>query len=120
MSGYSVLPAGEALWRPARMTGILNSDLAGQLGGADTLGARLWRLRPGEEGPAHHHTSEHELYLVLDGTGRMRIGDRTLELDRLSAVLVEPGTVRQLVNDGDADVLWLVVGAPPEHAAQYP
>jgi quercetin dioxygenase-like cupin family protein len=119
MSGYSVLPAGEALWRPSRMTAVLNTDLSGQLG-AETVGVRLWRLRPGEENPAHFHTTEHELYLVLDGVGRMRIGDQVLELDRLSAVLVEPETVRQLFNDGDADVLWLVVGAPPEHAARYP
>src|SRR4051812_33406799 len=34
----------------------------------------------------------------------------------LSAVLVEPETVRQPFNDTDADQLWLVVGAPPEPA----
>ncbi len=34
----------------------------------------------------------------------------------LSAVLVEPDTVRQVFNDTDAEQLWLVFGAPSEAA----
>jgi hypothetical protein len=30
--------------------------------------------------------------------------------------LVEPASVRQVFNDTEAEVLWLVVGAPPEAA----
>jgi hypothetical protein len=44
----------------------------------------------------------------------MRVDDELITLDPLSAVLVEPEHVRQLFNDTDADVLWLVVGAPRE------
>jgi hypothetical protein len=61
----------------------------------------------------------------------MRIGDEVLTLSPLSAVAVEPATVRQVFNDTDRDALWLVAGAPaegagtlemtPEHlAALYP
>ena len=32
----------------------------------------------------------------------------------LSALLVEPVSVRQVFNDTDAEALWLVVGAPAE------
>ena len=32
------------------------------------------------------------------------------------ALLVEPGSMRQVFNDTDADALWLVVGAPQEFA----
>jgi hypothetical protein len=39
-----------------------------------------------------------------------------LTLEPLSALLVEPDTVRQVFNDTDGDALWLVVGAPPEPA----
>jgi uncharacterized cupin superfamily protein len=112
---YSVLPAGEAFWRPSNQMKVLNTDLAKQLG-AETLGARLWRLKPGQASTRHRHFQQAELYLVLDGEGRMRIGSDLLTLPRLSAVLVEPDTVRQVFNDTDADVLWLVVGAPPEAA----
>ena len=34
----------------------------------------------------------------------------------LDSLLVEPGSVRQLFNDSEADQLWLVAGAPPEAA----
>ena len=112
---YSVLPAGEAFWRPSNMLQTLNTDLAKQLG-AQTLGARLWRLRPGEYSTRHRHRVTHELYLVLEGEGRIRVGEDSLSLPRLSAVYVEPQEIRQVFNDTDADVLWFVVGAPPEPA----
>jgi quercetin dioxygenase-like cupin family protein len=108
-----VLHAADAFWRPSNYMGVLNTDLAGQLG-AGTLGARLWRLTPGQASTKHRHVDETELYVVLEGTGRMRIGDDVHTLAPLSSVLVEPDVVRQVFNDGDEDALWLVVGTPPE------
>jgi quercetin dioxygenase-like cupin family protein len=92
---------------------VENTDVAKQLE-AETLGARLWRLRPGQASTRHRHEREHELYVVLQGTGRVRVDDELLTLEPLSALLVEPEHVRQLFNDTEADALWLVVGAPPE------
>jgi uncharacterized cupin superfamily protein len=112
---YQVLSSRDAFWRPSNQMKVENTDLAKQLG-ATTLGARLWRLHPGEASTKHRHFNEHELYLVLEGEGRIRIDDELLTLDRLSAVLVEPQHVRQVFNDTDEDALWLVVGSPPENA----
>jgi 2-hydroxychromene-2-carboxylate isomerase/quercetin dioxygenase-like cupin family protein len=115
VTGYRVLHASDAFWRPSNQLQVLNTDLAKQLE-TSTLGARLWRLAPGQHSTRHHHRDEHELYVVLEGTGRMRVGDDLLTLAPLSAVTVEPDTVRQVFNDTTADALWLVVGAPPEAA----
>jgi quercetin dioxygenase-like cupin family protein len=115
MTGYRVLHASDAFWRPSNQMGVLNTDLAKQLE-AETLGARLWRLRPGQASTRHRHRSTTELYVMLEGTGRMRVGGEVLTLEPLSAVLVDPDVVRQPFNDTDADQLWLVVGAPPEAA----
>jgi uncharacterized cupin superfamily protein len=112
---YRVLPAADAFWRPSNQMGVLNTDLAKQLGAA-TLGARLWRLTPGQASTRHRHTRQHELYVLLEGRGRVRVGDDLLTLEPLSALYVEAETVRQVFNDGSADALWLVVGAPPEAA----
>lgn len=112
---YAVLHAADAYWRPSNQMGVLNTNLASQLG-TDTLGARLWRLAPGQASTRHRHRAQHELYLVLEGMGRMRVADEVLTLAPLSSVLVEPRTIRQVFNDTDADVLWLVVGAPAEAA----
>jgi quercetin dioxygenase-like cupin family protein len=113
--GFRVLTAADAFWRPSNQMGILNTDLSKQLQ-ASTLGARLWRLRPGQASTRHRHFGEHELYVVLEGTGRVRVDDELLTLEPLSALLVEPDSVRQVFNDTDHDALWLVVGAPPEPA----
>jgi uncharacterized cupin superfamily protein len=113
--GYRMLEAGEAFWRESNQMGVLNTDLAKQLA-ATTLGARLWRLRPGQASTRHRHRVTEELYVLLEGTGRLRVGDDVLTLAPLSSVLVEPDTVRQPFNDTGADQLWLVVGAPPEPA----
>ena len=92
---------------------VENTDLAQQLE-ATTLGARFWRLHPGQASTKHRHFDMHELYVLVEGTGRMRVDDEVITLERHSAVLVEPEHVRQLFNDSDEDALWLVVGAPRE------
>ena len=91
----------------------LNTDLAKQLG-ASELGARIWRLAPGQASTRHRHFRQEELYVLLEGEGRVRVGEEVLTLAPLDSLLVEAGTVRQLFNDTEADQLWLVVGAPPE------
>src|SRR5918997_4439448 len=113
--GYRVLLAAEAFWRPSNQMGVMNTDLAGQLD-ATTLGARLWRLEPGQASTRHRHERQDELYVLLEGRGRVRVGDELLTLEPLSALYVEADTVRQVFNDTDDDALWLVVGAPPEAA----
>jgi uncharacterized cupin superfamily protein len=112
---YRVLPADDAFWRPSNQMGVLNTDLGKQLGAA-TLGARLWRLAPGQASTRHRHVRQDELYVVLEGRGRVRVGEDLLTLEPLSALYVEADTLRQVFNDTDADALWLVVGAPPEAA----
>lgn len=110
-----VLHADDAFWRPSNQMGVLNSDLAKQLEAA-SLAARMWLLKPGQASTRHRHLTQTELYVVLEGTGRIRIGEETHSLQRLSSALVEPEVVRQVFNDTGADVLWLVVGTPPELA----
>jgi len=110
-----ILHAGDAFWRPSNQMGVLNTDLATQLESGE-LAARMWRLAPGQASTKHRHTTQTELYVVLEGTGRIRIGDEAFTLERLSTALVEPEVVRQVFNDSTDDALWLVVGTPPELA----
>ena len=109
---HRLLRADEAFWRRSNQMKVLNTDLAKQLE-ATNLGARLWRLEPGQASTRHRHQAEEELYVLLEGTGRIRIGDEEpLTLAPMDALVVEPRTTRQVFNDTGADALWLVVGAP--------
>jgi len=49
---------------------------------------------------------------VIEGTGRMRVGDETITVPKHGGVLVGPELLRQVFNDTDEEVLWLIVGAP--------
>ncbi len=113
--GYRALNAADAFWRPSNQMGVLNTDLANQLG-AEHLGARLWRLHPGQASTRHRHRVTEEIYVVLEGTGRLRVDDDLLTLTPLSTIYVEPTSIRQIFNDTDADQLWLIFGAPTEPA----
>jgi uncharacterized cupin superfamily protein len=112
---HRLLRSSDAFWRRSNQMKTLNTDLAKQLEAAQ-LGARLWRLEPGQASTRHRHFSQEELYVLLEGEGRVRVDGELLRMAPLDTLLVEPESVRQLFNDTGADQLWLVVGAPPELA----
>lgn len=112
---HRLLRAADAFWRPSNQMKVENTDLAKQLD-AGRLGARLWRLAAGQASTLHRHFETEELYVLLEGTGRVRVDDELLTLAPLDSLLVEPTSSRQLFNDTDEPALWLVVGAPQEAA----
>ena len=114
---HALLRAADAYWRESNQMKVLNTDLAKQLG-AGSMGARMWRLGPGQASTKHRHFKQEELYVLLEGRGRIRIGDMDpLTLEPLDTLLVPPAVVRQVFNDTNADALWLVVGVPAEAAS---
>lgn len=113
---YRFLKAADAYWRQSNQMKTWNTDLGRQLE-ASGLGARMWRLEPGQASTRHRHFAQEELYVLLEGEGRVRVDDGVLTLLPLDTLLVEHDSVRQLFNDTDADQLWLIVGAPPEAIA---
>ena len=79
---------------------------------SEILGARLWRLPPKSANTLHRHPKMEEFYFVVEGVGRMRIADETITVPKHGGVLVGPAVLRQVFNDTETDVLWLIVGAP--------
>jgi mannose-6-phosphate isomerase-like protein (cupin superfamily) len=64
--------------------------------GAETIGVSLYELRPGKRtGFAHRHKTVEELYIVLAGSGRVKINDELIELARRDVVRVSPEAVRE-------------------------
>jgi mannose-6-phosphate isomerase-like protein (cupin superfamily) len=113
IQGYFFITPDDLHWRPSNLMKIPNADFLERTG-SQNLGARLWRLRPMSANTLHKHIRAEEFYFVLEGVGRMRVGDETLTVPKYGGVLVGPGPLRQVFNDTDADVLWLIVAAPEE------
>src|SRR4051812_25933689 len=110
---YHLIGPDDLQWRPSNLMRIPNADLLERTG-SENLGARLWRLPPGSASTLHQHIRQEEFYFVLEGLGRMRVGGETLTVPKHGGVLVGPEQLRQVFNDTDAEVLWLIVGAPEE------
>jgi len=100
-------------WRLSEMMKILNADFLERTK-SENLGARLWRLPPNSANTLHKHIWAEEFYFVLEGVGRIRVGDETLTVPKHGGVLVGPDQLRQVFNDTETDVLWLIVGGPEE------
>lgn len=113
IQGYCVIKPEDLFWRPSNLMRIPNADFLERTK-SENLSARLWRLPPKSASTLHKHIRQEEFYFLLEGTGRMRIGDETLSISKYGGVLVGPDQLRQVFNDTDAEALWLIVGAPEE------
>jgi mannose-6-phosphate isomerase-like protein (cupin superfamily) len=57
--------------------------------GAQATGVTHFRLRPGKRSPfAHRHAHAEEIYVVLGGSGRVKLDDRIDEVRALDAIRV--------------------------------
>ena len=93
--GYHLIKPEELSWRPSNLMKIPNADYLERTG-SENMAARLWRLPPKSAGTLHKHIRQEEFYFVLEGTGRLRVGDETLTVPRYDGVLVGPDQLRQV------------------------
>src|ERR1051325_11686404 len=110
IDGYFLIKPEDLSWRPSNLMKIPNADFLERTK-SELLGARLWRLPPRSANTLHKHVRAEEFYFVVQGTGRIRIGDQTLTLPEHGGVLVGPAELRQVFNDTDSEELWFIVSA---------
>jgi uncharacterized cupin superfamily protein len=80
--------------------------------GLENLGLALQRLAPQFRIPfGHYHERTEEVYVVVGGSARAKIGEDVVELDRWDAVRIPTGTPRQF-EAGPDGVEMVIVGAP--------
>jgi mannose-6-phosphate isomerase-like protein (cupin superfamily) len=113
IDGYFLIKPEDLHWRPSNMMKIPNADFLERTQ-SEILGARLWRLPPKSANTLHRHIRAEEFYFVVEGVGRIRVGDETLTVPKHGGVLVGPSQLRQVFNDTENDALWLIMGAPEE------
>ena len=78
--------------------------------------ANIWRYPPGARGRRHADKVQEEVFVVLDGTLTVDLGEppERHELERGSVLVVQPGMILQLRNAHDEELVLFIYGAPPE------
>ena len=109
MSGYEVLELGApAAWLD-RGKQFVDKELSTQF-----IGMSVNALEPGGESPFwHRHARLEEIYLFLEGRGRMGLDDDVIEVAPGTAVRVAQEVWRVLRADADADsqLRWVCIRA---------
>jgi mannose-6-phosphate isomerase-like protein (cupin superfamily) len=121
--GFTVL-RGDALafghpsWRPEDTTrGIVEVS---RLATLTHSRANLWRYPPGAAGRRHVQFVQEEVFVVLQGTLTILLGEppERYDLPPWSIVVVEPNTPLKVMNDSTEDLLLFVYGAPADPSAE--
>jgi mannose-6-phosphate isomerase-like protein (cupin superfamily) len=112
--GYTIFRQDELEWVPR---GDDDPRTVARLSDSMTRSrANLWRYPPGTRGRRHADNVQEEVFVVLDGTLTVDLGEppERHEVPRGGVLVVQPGTVLQLRNAGDEDLVLFIYGAPPE------
>jgi mannose-6-phosphate isomerase-like protein (cupin superfamily) len=63
--------------------------------GAQQTGVTHFRLLAGKRSPfMHRHSSAEEIYVILSGTGRLKLEDDIIDVGALDAIRVDPEVAR--------------------------
>lgn len=78
---------------------------------AERTGVAHVRLKPGKRSPfGHKHEEAEEVYVVIAGSGRMKLDDEIIEIETLDAIRVSPEVIRAF-EAGEDGIEVLAVGA---------
>ncbi len=84
--------------------------------GAEHTGLALIRVKPGQRQPfAHRHAEAEEVYVVLSGSGRIKLDDELRDVGVMDAVRIGPG-VGHAFEAGDEGLEYLAFG--PHHEGE--
>jgi mannose-6-phosphate isomerase-like protein (cupin superfamily) len=82
---------------------------------AETIGLAFHRVKAGKrQAFAHRHENAEEIYVILSGTGRIKLADEIKEIGPLDAIRVAPTVARAFEADPQANLELLAFG--PRHA----
>jgi mannose-6-phosphate isomerase-like protein (cupin superfamily) len=70
------------------------------------------RLGPGMSTTPHFHPKTEEIYYILEGRGRMQVGEDIRSVGPNDAIAIPPGARHQITNIGDSTLRFLCCCAP--------
>jgi quercetin dioxygenase-like cupin family protein len=79
----------------------------------DALFAGLNCFEPGQEHAPHAHKGQDKLYLILEGSGMVQIGEQTEVLSAGDVAFAPAGVMHSIRNTGTMRLVVMAVLAPP-------
>jgi mannose-6-phosphate isomerase-like protein (cupin superfamily) len=93
---------------------VQEARFAGRDLDAEKTGVALMRVKPGQrQAFAHRHDAAEEIYVILSGTGRIKLDAEIVDLKPLDAIRIAPGVARAL-EAGSEGLEYLAFGAHHE------
>jgi quercetin dioxygenase-like cupin family protein len=103
----------ESLPAISRGNGIVNYLIASKKVGARAIHTGISKLPVGIAAPRHSHNAEEQV-TVLEGTVKIKLGDREQICRRFDSTFISAGVEHELVNVGDDTAFVLVVYGSPD------
>lgn len=72
------------------------------------------KIPAGKSFRRHFHEDMQEVFVILDGSVEMQVGELACRLDAGDAILVEAMEVHRMTNPGNRDVNYIVIGISGE------
>lgn len=79
----------------------------------DHVFAGLNAFEPGQQHEPHAHCARDKVYVVLQGTGELTIGDETSRVEPGDTALAPADVVHSVRNPGPERLVMMVLMAPP-------
>ena len=81
----------------------------------DNFFCDIYCLETGQSQKVHSHEGSDKVYLVLQGKGKVTVGDEEKELSENDITLAPSGEDHGVMNDSDGKLVLLVFMAPKPH-----
>jgi mannose-6-phosphate isomerase-like protein (cupin superfamily) len=115
MSGYTIVNLLEVEDTVSERVPGLEGRFGRKHLGSRDLGVSHWRYAPGTRNPtAHSHREQEEAYVVVAGSGRIRLDDDVRDIGLWDVIRVAPKVVRAFEAGPDGLELIAVGGPRPE------
>jgi mannose-6-phosphate isomerase-like protein (cupin superfamily) len=99
-----VTPAGEVIFElvgQGESAGEISSHSLAQI-----------QIPPGKSSSFHYHKVSEETYFILEGQGWMSLDGREFTLNPGQAILIQPGEIHQICNQGEKELKFLAICVP--------
>lgn len=85
---------------------------AGELGSRN-LCVTWSEVPPGAQQRPHAHADCEQVYVVVEGSGRMTVAGDEQQIRRGDLIFVSPGSEHSVVNDSDETLVYITAASPP-------